>query len=156
MNYLKYDYYGNYKDDTYKFNFSVNEIHKTQREREKRRLKIYETIAVRCLKHIKASALNEDVFCFFQMPEYIPGKPLYNMTECVLFIVNLLHDKGFSARYVDPFLIYISWSLPKPTLKLLEPPPKQEENSEVLNSLNLKYKPIETYKSRNDLLFRKL
>jgi hypothetical protein len=113
MNFLKYDYYGNYNDGDDKINFSINEIHRNQKEREKRRLQIYDKILIRCLKKIKESSLKEVIYCFFEMPEYLPGLPLYNMTECLMYILNILKDRGFNARYVDPFLIYISWNLPK-------------------------------------------
>jgi len=157
MNFLKYDYYGNYEKDKYKF--SVSEIQKTQREKEKRRMEIYERILTRCFEKIKASASHEDSFCFFEMPEYIPGIPLYNMTECLMFILNTLKDKGFSARYVDPFMIYITWSIAKPNYKMIEAPVNNSSNviNPVSNTINnLKYKPIENYKSDNGFLFKNL
>ena len=152
MSFLKYDYYGNYSDNVDKFNFSINEIHKNHKEREKRRLEIYDKILIRCLKKVKESSSKEDTYCFFEMPEYLPGMPLYNMTECLMYILNLLKQKGFNARYVDPFLIYIMWNLPKNNYKMIEPP--KESVTQTINSL--KYKPIENYKSDNNFLFRKL
>jgi hypothetical protein len=149
-----YDYYGNYNksDDTLYYSFSVVEIHKKQREKEKNRLKIYESISARCFKKVKESSLNEETFCFYKLPEYIPGLPLYNMTECVIFILNILHEKGFNARYCDPFMIFISWTLPKPSLKLItnsseEMQQKKEPKKNIIDELNLKYKPIEKYNS---------
>jgi hypothetical protein len=157
MNFLKYDYYGNYDNNIDKYNFSVSEIQKNQKEREKRRMEIYQKILIRCLERIKASSIQEDTFCFFEMPEFIPGMPLYNMTECLLYILNTLKEKGFSARYVDPYMIYISWNLPKPNYKMIEAP-KVEEDIKPINQTisNLKYRPIENYKSDNNFLFKGL
>ena len=153
MSFLKYDYYGNYGDDVNKFNFTVNEIHKNQKEREKKRVQIYDKILIRCLKKIKESSIKEDSYSFFEMPEYIPGMPLYNMTECLMYILNALKDKVFNSRYVDPYLIFISWNIPNANYKMIEPPPKEP----VLKTINsLKYKPIENYKADNNFLFRKL
>ena len=45
MNFMNYDYYGNYNKNDDSYLFSVNEIHKKQREKERNRLKIYENIS---------------------------------------------------------------------------------------------------------------
>ena len=153
MNFSKYDYYGNYNNNDNSYLFSVTEIHKKQKEKEKSRIKIYESILVRCFKKIKETSLNEETFCFFRLPEYIPGLPIYNMTECVIFLLNLLHEKGFSARYIDGFIIYISWSLPKSSFKLIEN--QKEDKKTIIDSLNLKYKPIENYSAFSNFIPKK-
>jgi len=152
---MNYDYYGNYNKNNDSYLFSVNELHKKQKEKEKNRLKIYENISEKCFKKIKETSLNEETFCFYRLPEYIPGLPLYNMTECVIFILNLLHEKGFKSRYCDPYMLFISWSLPKPTLKLINNIPQKEEKKNIIDELNLKYKPIENYNSFNNFLPKK-
>ena len=77
------------------------------------------------------------------------------MTECVIYILNLLHEKEFKARYCDPFMIFISWSLPKPTLKLINNIPQKDIKKNIIDDLNLKYKPIENYNSFNNFLPKK-
>ena len=153
MNFTKYDYYGNYNKNDDLMTFSVNEIHKKQKEKEKSRLKIYEIISSRCFKKIKETSNNEETYCFFRLPEYIPGLPIYNLTECVMFLLNLLHEKGFKARYCDPNMTFISWSVPKSNLRLLEPP--KEEKKSIIDGLNLKYKPIENYKAFSNFIPRR-
>lgn len=155
MNFMEYDYYGNYSKNDNSYIFNVNEIHKKQKEKEKNRLIIYENISLKCFKKIKETSLNEETFCFYKLPEYIPGLPLYNMTECVIFMLNLLHEKGFKARYCDPFMLFISWSLPKPNLKLINNIPQKETKKNIIDELNLKYKPIENYHSFNFLTKKK-
>jgi hypothetical protein len=153
---MKYDYYGNNnnnKEDLY--SFTIQDIHKKQKEKENNRLTIYKNITSKCFKKIKESSLNEETFCFFQIPEYIPGLPIYNMTECIIFILNMLKDKGFNARYCDNFIIFISWSLPKPNLKLIEAPKQIIEKKNIISDLNLKYKPIENYRSINNFFPKK-
>ncbi len=155
MDFMKYDYYGNYdngNDDL--FSFSINELHKKQKEKEKYRTSIYKDIASRCFRKIKETSLNEETYCFFNIPEYSPGYPIDNMTECVMFILNMLREKGFSARYVDGFIIYISWHLPKPALKLIEEP-KREVKRDILDDLDLKYRPIENYNAFSNFIPKK-
>lgn len=159
MEYMKYDYYGNYEnnnnsDDLYCF--TIQDIHKKQKDKENNRLAIYKKIASKCFKKIKETSMNEGTFCFYRLPEYIPGLPIYNITECVMFILNLLKEKGFNARYCDGFYIYISWNLPKPSLKLIEPPKQTyERTNNIIDELDLKYKPIESYKSFNFIPMKK-
>ena len=153
MNIMNYDYYGNYNKNEDTFSFSVHEIHKKQKEKEKSRLEIYQLIGSKCFKKIKEMSSNEQLFCFFKLPEYIPGLPLYNMTECVIFLLNVLHEKGFNARYVEHYMIFISWNIPKPNLKLLEKP--KEEKKSIVDTLNLKYKPIESYNGLSNFIPRK-
>lgn len=144
MSYQHYSYYGNYDEDSRKFSYSIQDIFKTQQEKEKHRMRIYENILSKCFKKIKELALHEEFYCFFPLPEYIPGHPIYNMTECVQFILNSLHDKGFHARYVDPFMIFISWTVPKGELRRKERPmidnhPSMTPVQQVQNN----YKPVE-------------
>lgn len=154
---MKYDYYGNYDknnnlNNNETFSYSIQEIHKKQREKEKMRIKIYEKIAEKCFNKIKETSNNEIAYCFFQIPEYIPGYPIYNMTECIMYLINLLHEKGFKARYCDKFMIFISWNFPKINYKMIENNNFEFnnpaiENSTVIKDLNLKYKPIENHQS---------
>ncbi len=139
MSHENYNYYGIYDEDSRKFSYSIQDIHKTQKEKDKQRLRIYEKILSKCFKRIKELSLHEETYCFFQLPEYIPGSPLYNMTECVIFILNSLKDKGFNARYVDPFMIFIVWNLPKPELKRKEYNPVQNSTLQLLNQPSLNF-----------------
>ena len=65
------------------------------------------------------------------------------MTECILYILKKLKEKGFSCRYVDSYIIYISWHKVKNSPKLIE------NKRDVLDDINLKYKPIENSGSFN-------
>ena len=155
MNFMKYDYYGNYNKTDDLYSFSIQDIHKKQKEKESNRINIYKSISSRCFKKIKETSLNEETFCFFKIPEYIPGLPIYNMTECVMFILNILKEKGFNARYCDTFMIFISWNIPKPNLKLLELPQQTNQKKNIIDNLNLKYKPIENYSAFSNFIPKK-
>ena len=76
------------------------------------------------------------------------------MTETVIFLLNLLHEKGFKARYIDPYMIFISWNLPKPSLKMIEQP-KELKKPSIIDELNLKYKPIENYSALGNFIPKK-
>ena len=158
MNYMKYDYYGNYDNTDDLYTFTIQDIHKKQKDRENNRIQIYKKIASKCFKKIKETSQNEQTYCFFDIPEYIPGLPLYNMTECVMFILNLLKEKGFHSRYCDGFKLFISWNLPKPNLKLIDNNPQEhfeQKRKSIIDDLNLKYKPIENYTAIGNFMPKK-
>jgi hypothetical protein len=151
---MKYDYYGNYDKEIIEnetqnntFSYSVQEIQKKQFEKDKMRTKIYEKISEKCFNKIKETSNNEVNYCFFQIPEYIPGYPIFNMTDCVMYLLEILYKKGFKAKYCDKYLIYISWNVNKPKFKLIEN--NKVENTPVIKELNLKYKPIENHQAFN-------
>tara|TARA_Y200000002_G_C22540669_1_gene603824 strand:- start:17 stop:460 length:444 start_codon:yes stop_codon:yes gene_type:complete len=131
-----YDYYGNYKNNNDYQLFSVNELQRKSKEKEKNRNKIYFIITKKCFEKIKETSTNDQKYCFYQVPEYIPGYPLYNMTECILYLMNVLKERGFLYRYIDKYIIYISWNIPeKNKYKAIE--------NNTLNNIHLKYKPVE-------------
>lgn len=154
----QYDYYGKYnkKIDN---SFSVYEIHKQQKEKVNKRNKIYETVLGRVYTAIKNAVTSEAAFCFFKLPEYIMGFPIYNMTECLLFIMNKLKTNGYQTKYCHPHLIYITWPMIDNTLKLEDDKPKSHvkqpmsrpvgsRNSDpnLLSNLKLNYKSTNEYK----------
>ncbi len=150
------DYYGKYEDlDDNDFTFSVTDIHQKQRQKDLRRLHVYKSILGKIFKKIKSSASNEESYCFYEVPEYIYGTPLYNMRDCVIFVLNNLHEKGFSAKYVDPYLIFVCWNLPKPNLKItdipkiMDLPPKQN----MVDTTPPVYRPIENFQGAGNYLY---
>ena len=100
-------------------------------------------ISKKCFEKIKETSTNDQYYCFFKIPEYIPGYPLFNMTECVLYLLNILKDKGFLCRYADNYIIYITWNIPKKTYKAIENNPNPNPNPNSLTNIHLKYKPVE-------------
>lgn len=136
------------------FTYSVYDIKREYYEREKRRLNIYKKITSNCFKKIKLAVENDEFYCFYSIPEYIPGIPLFNMTDCVLFMLNELKSKGFISRYVHPFMLYINWNVNKPVLRITETPTIQSKPSNnLLDNLNLKVKSVESYKPSNNFLY---
>jgi len=152
---MEYNYYGNYEKESVITPFHVHDIHRKQKEKESMRVKIYSYITSKCFKRIKEVADNEQTYTFYQLPEYIPGYPLYNMTECVMYVLDVLHEKGFHARYVDHFIVYISWSFPKPQFKQIQNVQETAAKKSAIESLPLKYKPIETYEPYTTLFSKK-
>lgn len=155
MNLNKYDYYGNYENNNYTLN--INDIQRKQMEKKKKRLEIYNRLLQNTYKRIKNAVEKDETYCLYQCPEYITGYPIYNLTECVLFILKHLKEKGFQCRYVHPFVIFVSWNYQPLAIEnesqqrsiYAAPPQSQPERENkkpsILEQLDLKYKSIEDY-----------
>tara|TARA_R110002074_G_scaffold41996_2_gene110813 strand:- start:144 stop:716 length:573 start_codon:yes stop_codon:yes gene_type:complete len=147
----KYNYYGNYNNDNDN-EISVFEIHKKQREKEIRKLKLYRKIINKCFDKIRLGVDREQLFCFFQLPEYILGFPLFNMTDCLFFILAELDKKGFLCKYCGKLQIYITWPQKKKNLQLENKPKLSISNNENLKKfekeISLNFKSIDNYVPR--------
>ena len=89
---------------------NIHNLHKEIEKREDRKNKTYQTILDKChYRIILTNSKSNDCFCFFIVPTFVYGIPLYNMTKCIIFIMEDLIDKGFKVSYTHPNLLYISW-----------------------------------------------
>ena len=93
--------------------------------------------------HLSASNASVSVPVKNTFTESIPGYPLFNMTECVLYLLNILQERGFSCRYVDGYIIYITWKINKKEYKAIE------DKKDTLNNIHLKYKHTEGNSFKN-------
>lgn len=121
INYV--DYYGLYDDlDDQDFTFSTSDIYQQKRKKDAQRLSVYRSILGRVYKKIKECVIKEESYCFYEVPEMKYGVPLYNMRDCIIFIINNLQSKGFATKYVDPHIIFVSWVLPQADLAATNAP----------------------------------
>ena len=89
---------------------SIHDLHKEVEQRETQKLKIYQSVYEKCIQRIQNSnQKTTDCCCFFECPTFIFGIPLFDLGNCVSFIMNELMKKGFEVYYTHPNLIYISW-----------------------------------------------
>ena len=115
------------KDDLIKrryFSISLEDIDMYQKEKVKNWIKVYEKVLGDCYRRIRDHVLHDQTFCFFSVPEYIPGFPIFNITHCTCFIMRKLRQAKFSIQYFPPNILYIYWPLEKQSLQLIAPPPE--------------------------------
>ena len=95
------------------FNEKINldDLYTTQKSIEDNKIKIYQKILQRVHKKIKITSRsrNCEKFCFFLVPEFILGIPMYNIETCITYVIDQLLDNGFHVRYTHPNLLFISW-----------------------------------------------
>jgi len=106
---------------------SAADILKQQTTRQNKRFEAFEHIVASCYKRIeKCVQVTRNVYsCFFEVPEFLIGYPLYDLNECIGYVVNILNSKGFTVQYMFPRVLMVSW-LPKNTMTLPMPVSNQQ------------------------------
>lgn len=75
------------------------------------RLQVYNRILSAVHQKIKAHSTlpNSTQMTSFDIPEWHPGCPRFDVKDCILYIVWNLRHSGFKVLYVSPNRLLISW-----------------------------------------------
>lgn len=107
------------------FSLTIDDIDMFHKEKIKKWIKVYEKVLGHCFRKIREHVLRDQKFCFFPVPEYLPGFPLFNITHCTCFIVKKLNQAGFKTKYIPPNVIYIFWNVQNHYERVINPRDKQ-------------------------------
>jgi hypothetical protein len=125
---------------------NVRDVIAVQQKHIAKRNEAFDIILESCYKKIQKSidTIRTNTHCFFQVPDFLIGYPLYGMNECVLYIVQQLITNGFQVKYFFPKVIAIGWFVEKihPQPKKLthsQPKPKQQKPNKVIVNKNGRY-----------------
>ena len=120
---------------------NIDELHNINKIRLKKRLEIYDDVLKKCHKKIKKTSLTPkgSTFCFYIIPNYVYGIPLYDINACIVYIVQNLSKNGFYVAYTHPNLLFISWFKRSNSIEYKK---KKEETIKVDEYKNIKsFKP---------------
>ena len=122
---------------------NIDELNNSIKKKETQKNLIYDKILKKCHHKIKkTSEVSSNGYCFYIIPEYIYGYPLYNFKACILYLFKTLITNGFDVKYTHPNLLYISWigkSNPK--------------NYKMIEQKNNGFRPINDYKPEGNLIY---
>ena len=90
---------------------SVHELNRLMESKRKEKYSTFDKIYQQCLKHILKYANNDKYRCFFTVPEFILGLPVYNLNAAIMYIMDKLKANAFLVKYYHPNVVYISWNL---------------------------------------------
>ena len=119
---------------------NISELHNTINEKEYKRLKKYDEVLQKCHSRIKYNCSIDRIYCFFQIPEFIFGMPLYDITELRTYIINSLKNNGFKILYIEPNWLFINWAIEKDSKKIAQQEIKDKKPSKIYKSTD-SYKP---------------
>ena len=123
---------------------NIDELHNEKNEKIKHKNEVYDIVLKRCHQRIKSVAKVPEgpEYCLYDVPSYIYGSPLYNMNNCILYLVKTLTENGFFAKYYNPNFIFISWE-----------GKRNPKNFKSLQKKERKFKSIEDFKPTNSLVY---
>ena len=91
-------------------NINVNKLRSEVQAREDRKYKTFEKVLEMCYQKIlSTNKTSDDCCCTFICPQVVFGLPLYNLMDCIRFIMEKLVEKGFNIHLALPNHIFISW-----------------------------------------------
>jgi hypothetical protein len=128
---------------------SITDLYSTINEKTIKRMEIYDGVLVKCHCRIKYNSSLERTYCFFQIPEFIIGTPLYKVEEMRIYIINSLKNNGFQIMYIEPNWLFISWDV-QGVKKLANTSLKKEIK---FKETNKNYKSIDNYKPTGSLIY---
>lgn len=109
---------------------NINDIVNIQQEKMKLKNHSFEVILSDCFRRIKkqASMFPNNTFCFYDVPEFMLGYPLYKMEDCIKYLMTNIANSGFKVEYMFPRILIISWK-PLPSLTYENSNSKKEEKT---------------------------
>tara|TARA_A100001015_G_C14974281_1_gene706530 strand:+ start:582 stop:1010 length:429 start_codon:yes stop_codon:yes gene_type:complete len=121
---------------------NINSLYETMYEKNLKRYQKFDDILKKLHNRIKYHAKNEKTYCFFQIPEFIIGVPLYNTDDLKEYLIKSLQKDGFKYMYIEPNWLFVSWELKK-SKNISSPKNKKKDQNN--------YKLIDEYKPSGNL-----
>jgi hypothetical protein len=89
---------------------NIDKLRNEVTAREDRKFKTFEHILDMCYQKIINTNKNSNDCCTtFVCPNLVFGLPLFNLDECIMFIMQKLNEKGFNVHLAIPNKLFISW-----------------------------------------------
>lgn len=83
-----------------------------RKEKIKICLKLYEQILNKCYNRIKRMVRENRMHCIFTIPDYMIGYPIYDVYQCIYYVIKKLKEADFQVKYIPKNTLFISWKTP--------------------------------------------
>ena len=123
----------------------MKELYSTINQKTLRRMELYDSILKKCHSRILYNSGLQRTYCFYQIPEFVIGTPLYDIDELRNYIMNSLKTNGSNILYIEPNWLFIYWNV-KGTKNLIK-------NTDVTKKINTQYKSTDTYKPSGNFIY---
>lgn len=91
---------------------NINELYSIQKKKKQKRTICFDKILELCHNRIRTIAESNGLNTFYEIPGILAGYPLYNLEECLEYVVDALRKNGFLVQILPAphvAVIYISW-----------------------------------------------
>ena len=124
----------------------MKELHATINKQTLKRMELYDSILKKCHSRILFNSNLLRTYCFYQVPEFVIGTPLYDILELRNYIMNSLKTNGFEILYIEPNWLFIYWNV-KGVKRLTK-------NTNITKQVNNnQYKSTDTYKPTGNFIY---
>ena len=123
----------------------MKDLYSAINEKTLKRVELYDSILKKCHSRILYNSGLQRTYCFYQIPEFVIGTPLYDIIELRNYVMNSLKTNGFEILYVEPNWLFIYWNI-KGAKSLTK-------NTNVSKQVNNQYKSTDTYKPSGNLIY---
>ena len=90
---------------------NMKELYSTINQKTLRRMELYDSILKKCHSRILYNSGLQRTYCFYQIPEFVIGIPLYDISELRNYVMNSLKTNGFEILYIEPNWLFIYWNV---------------------------------------------
>lgn len=92
-------------------NINIDDLFEKKKEHNIREFNLFKKILNRIHIKIKITSRQKlnDQFIWFVVPEIIIGYPKYDISTCILFLLDNLKNNNFLVKYYHPNTLYIYW-----------------------------------------------
>jgi len=95
----------------------ADKLIKEQKERDERKKVTFDKVFMKIEKKIVLASAANYYYCWYSIPEFIVGLPMYSLKECKEYIENKLKNDGFETEFFEPNILLIKW-FPKEETKI--------------------------------------
>jgi len=110
-----------------------------------KRMELYDSILKKCHSRILYNSGLQRTYCFYQIPEFVIGIPLYDISELRNYVMNSLKTNGFDILYVEPNWLFIYWNVKGAT--------SLTKNTNISKPQQYLYKSTDTYKPSGTFIY---
>jgi hypothetical protein len=82
---------------------------KEQKERDERKKITFEKVFIKIEKKIVMASAANYYYCWYSIPEFIVGLPMYSFIECKEYVEIKVNKNGFETEFFDPNILLIKW-----------------------------------------------
>ena len=90
---------------------SVRDLVTRMQARQAKRHQCFDKVLEKCFAHIERHASKDQHFCFYEVPHIMMGFPIYDLNECIKYLIQKLEHQEFLVKYYFPQILYISWNV---------------------------------------------
>lgn len=88
---------------------NILELHRTLNDLKYKNIECFEKVVESCHKKIMSQTKSNKQNCFYEVPMYVFGFPIFDLNKCIEYLINSLESDGFLVKYFFPKYLYISW-----------------------------------------------